>query len=852
MIKSAIKILFVICFLGLGSALVANDSVLPVANYSFNTGIVSDETGNSLLYLRNNCALFQDSERGSVLRFLATDKSYAVFNKQLLNTDSSTIAFFFYWESAGARTWHQLFEISNLQSKSNLFFTPLNGWGNNLSTLIVDSKEYSSYAATYGSQISQNKWTHVAVTFADNLASVYIDGALISKNFLVVTPKALNADSLLLGGNPYRSDNYYISARFDEIRIYNKALAANQVEALANEQEIPLPNSPTTNWSPTGALLNLTLDLNNKKQTIQNFGSSDGWNTERIGKYWPLEKKEKLAELLFSSEKDAAGNPKGIGLSSWRFNIGAGTAEQGDASRISSEWRRTEGFLNNDGSYNWNKQEGQQWFFKRAVDQYNIHHLIGWQNSPPVQYTKNNLGFRDYGTPKSTILKTEYFDDFAKFLGDVALHFKTEGYHFDFISPLNEPQWDWSPSSFGGTVTQEGTPWTNEDIYNVAIAIDKEFVSRSIDTKIFFGEAGSINHLISGTGPASNQLLKFWNSFSSLSLVSTPSVANIASYHSYFTDFGSNLVTKRKETFDRTKTLNPSPELWQTEYSLLQNGYRDGYPTDYKLTEMECAISLTKVIMCDLNIANVTAWQWWSTFESGKHNGESRFNLIEALTNNDNTDGIYHANKLFYSLGNFSHFIRPGMKRIEAERSDNLSELQQVSDVMFSAYTNAEESKVVLVAANFTKLAREVNLKVINTNGKQLSNPKLYLTNEFSNLEKQSFNLSSGRVVVPAQSVLTYTADLSLSNGLSKAETQKGFVVKLLEPKQTMIAVFEPESKVYSLNLFDMHGRILKTINRIEGQNELEFSISGLTSGIYFVRGVDGMTGVTKKIIIKD
>lgn len=41
-----------------------------------------------------------------------------------------------------------------------------------------------------------------------------------------------------------------------------------------------------------------------------------------------------MAKWLFSGGFDSAGNPVGIGLSAWRFNIGGGTAEQGDSSGI--------------------------------------------------------------------------------------------------------------------------------------------------------------------------------------------------------------------------------------------------------------------------------------------------------------------------------------------------------------------------------------------------------------------------------------------------------------------------------------------------------------------------------------
>src|SRR5690625_2533476 len=84
----------------------------------------------------------------------------------------------------------------------------------------------------------------------------------------------------------------------------------------------------------------LTIQLNNRQQIIHEFGASDAWSTQFVGKNWPLEKRQEMADLLFSSEMDANGNPRGIGLSIWRFNIGGGSAEQGVESGIEDQWRR--------------------------------------------------------------------------------------------------------------------------------------------------------------------------------------------------------------------------------------------------------------------------------------------------------------------------------------------------------------------------------------------------------------------------------------------------------------------------------------------------------------------------------
>jgi O-glycosyl hydrolase len=105
-------------------------------------------------------------------------------------------------------------------------------------------------------------------------------------------------------------------------------------------------------------ILNIRIDSDTSYQTMDGFGASDAWQCAIVGKNWPQDKRERIADLLFSREVDAQGNPKGIGLSIWRFNLGAGTAEQGDASDIRNPWRRAECFQNPDGSYDWHRLSG--------------------------------------------------------------------------------------------------------------------------------------------------------------------------------------------------------------------------------------------------------------------------------------------------------------------------------------------------------------------------------------------------------------------------------------------------------------------------------------------------------------
>jgi len=193
----------------------------------------------------------------------------------------------------------------------------------------------------------------------------------------------------------------------------------------------------------------VSFNVDSTYQTIHNFGASDAWSGQFVGN-WPDTKKNAIADWLFSTDTLSNGNPKGIGLSLWRYNLGAGSAEQEAGSGINDEWRRAALTTNNN-----EKVQAQNWFLK-AAEQRGVKQFLGFFNSPPVQLTKNNKAFADSGI--CNIGSTNY-KAFADYTVKAIQQIKNQtGIGFNYISPVNEPQWDWSD---GG---QEGCPYNNEEI----------------------------------------------------------------------------------------------------------------------------------------------------------------------------------------------------------------------------------------------------------------------------------------------------------------------------------------------------------------------------------------------------
>ena len=354
----------------------------------------------------------------------------------------------------------------------------------------------------------------------------------------------------------------------------------------------------------------VTIDVSIKNQTIRDFGSSDCWSAEYVSDYFSETEKAKAAKWLFSKQMDADGNPEGIGLSCWRVNVGAGSASQGADSNIEEETHRTECFINQDGTYDWTRCDGQQWFMRQAKE-YGVEHFVLFSNSPPIYYTKTGKANTN-GQKLTCNLKTNCFDDFTEFLASTAQHFADEGYNITYISPVNEPQFDWKDG-------QEGAPWENTDIKRIARELDKSISTRQLSTKILIPEAASWQNLYAGTNAhANNQVDAFFKRSNTTTYVGgIASVAKAVAGHSYWT-VGNNETLKEVRETVRTKAEEYGVEIIQTEWSMLDDapsveaGFTGDYATASKMdialykwldANAEMSVKIGKSVDCQLQMS---------------------------------------------------------------------------------------------------------------------------------------------------------------------------------------------------------------------------------------------------------
>jgi hypothetical protein len=138
---------------------------------------------------------------------------------------------------------------TSLNGWMNLIYKPIgsSGWSYVLQGATAYAGEVPSlyFSSASGnllapSPVPLNTWSHVAGTYDGTTMSFYVNGVLVSSQPQTgaITP---STDALSLGGNPGGAN---WNGLLDEVRIYNRALSATEIQADMNIA-VNAPTPPT-------------------------------------------------------------------------------------------------------------------------------------------------------------------------------------------------------------------------------------------------------------------------------------------------------------------------------------------------------------------------------------------------------------------------------------------------------------------------------------------------------------------------------------------------------------------------------------------------------------------------------
>ena len=489
-----------------------------------------------------------------------------------------------------------------------------------------------------------------------------------------------------------------------------------------------------------------TIDASIKHQTMANFGASDAWTVQFMG-LWPDEKRNGMADLLFSMETDASGKPKGIGLSLWRFYIGAGSAFQGTNSYIADEWKRTECFQNLDGTYDWTKQEGQRWFLKAAKER-GVEQFLAFCKSPPIQMTMNGLASSKFRPADGTYnIKPDKYGDFADFMATVVVEIeKRDGIKFQYLSPFNEPDINWNEDS-----SQEGTTALMSEIAKTVRLLNEQLEQRQLNTKIIVPECGIYDNMYKRNTDRpgrDEQIETLFNPASEHYIGNEKHVPQLIVGHSYWTtEPADTLLKKRQELRNALKKQNL--DFWHTEYCLL--GAPEVGGIEGRDLGMTSALYAARVIHYDICVANAAAWQWWR----GISKDDRKNGLVYCTVDDDKKDGTFTDSKLLWALGNYSRFVRPGAVRLDIQSKNDTNDPE---GLMISSYIHHADQQLVTVIINYSNEKKVIDLKTKNVSVKDFT-PYVTSDREGDNLAPLPKVKYGSKITIPERSVVTLIAN---------------------------------------------------------------------------------------------
>ena len=449
----------------------------------------------------------------------------------------------------------------------------------------------------------------------------------------------------------------------------------------------------------------LTIDETVTHQTLESFGTSGAWWSQYAGlwdsKYQGTMRtnRQRIATLLYDPTY-------GIGLTNYRYNLGAGSADSGNGD-YSDVNRRAQSFEVAPGEYDWSKDAGAMWFVQE-VTRLGCEEVVLFFNSPLERLTKNGWAHLTPGGEKSNI-DPENYAEWAVYACDVAEHFIELGIPVRFISPINEPQWDWT----GG---QEGCHYEPGEIAGVYIAFLAEMEKRP-------ALAG-----VELSGPESGEWGGQTRQYVSALLGNKVLAEHFTAVdcHSYWSN------TQSKVSFKNwMKVQYPDVKLRMSEWCEMVNG------TD--LT-MDSAIHLAQCVQEDLTVLDAVSWCTWVGVSPGGY----RDGLIHATENGAGEISIVPLKRL-WAYGNYTRYIRPGFTRVDVEGGKGLYPV---------AFTGEKDGKqqLVIVLINDQYTARKLTLE---GDFSRYSTMQVHETSNYRDLAKTKEGAVETSLSVPAQSVIT-------------------------------------------------------------------------------------------------
>ena len=378
-------------------------------------------------------------------------------------------------------------------------------------------------------------------------------------------------------------------------------------------------------------------DINGGK--FEGWGTSLCWWANRVG----------YSDTLAQQCADTFFSPEGLGLNIARFNIGGGDdPSHTHITRTDSNMPGYTKYNNGTVTYDWSADHNQRNVLERCIKAAGDDMIVEmFSNSPPYYMTNSGCssGAKDSGKNN---LRDDKYTDFAEYLAEVTAHYEKDwGIHVQSITPMNEPYTDyWGAYSN----KQEGCHFDQgKSMDTIYQELSKSLKKRGLNDIIISANDESVI----------DTQISSWNNMSS----TTKALIGRIDTHTY----GGSKRSELKDT-----AIKAGRNLWMSEVD-------GGSVAGTNAGEMGAGLWLADRITVDLNELNSSAWILWQVIDnhisSVGMNGNKDKGMVNtqggywglAVADHDKNNIIL--TKKYYSMGQFSRYIRPGMTMLKSSNN---------------------------------------------------------------------------------------------------------------------------------------------------------------------------------------
>src|SRR5690625_77216 len=422
----------------------------------------------------------------------------------------------------------------------------------------------------------------------------------------------------------------------------------------------------STSFTPIFANSDATevvVDPNIEYQVHEGFGTSLAWWGNVIGG-WPEQEREQITDLIFDTED-------GLGFNIVRYNIGGG--DNPDLDPYLRPGGDVPGFQPEQGVWDWDADENQRWMLLAAKERAGEDFISeAFSNSPPywMNYTNDVEGNEDKDN-----LMPEYYEEFADYLTEVVKHYQdVYGINFRTLEPFNEPELAWGSPSHSG---QEGSHFQVSTQETIIKMVYDQLKEKDLNTVISTMDGATYANTINQFNQYSDETKSYIDQINS---------------HGYTLDTSGMRDLNKLGKEDEKR-------IWMSE---VDGGGAEGAWASYPLDpeDMVPALNMSKQVYQTFKELKPSAWIFWQAVENWAHNidAEHNWGLIHANYEGEGAEGLeefaFTTNKKFYTMGQYSKFIRPGDIQIDIDQDQAVAFINKEDDKLVIVQTNDHESDI--------------------------------------------------------------------------------------------------------------------------------------------------------------